>query len=146
MGSQPKEGAGIGMGQWLVFLAVALITMIGVVLNLFARDFLVDVYLIEDGIMEWMTVALLLCLLVLCVKRAVTLRSLRPKTFFIASLVLAVGFFFVIGEELSWGQRLFAVEAPDWVIENNQQGDITLHNMMIGDFSVNHVIFGNLLT
>lgn len=39
--------------------------------------------------------------------------------------------FFVIGmEEISWGQRLFSVQSPDFFVEHNRQGEITLHNFL----------------
>ncbi len=43
-------------------------------------------------------------------------------------VVLALGFFFVAGEEISWGQRLFGVKAPEYFREHNFQKELNLHN------------------
>jgi hypothetical protein len=40
----------------------------------------------------------------------------------------AVGAFFVAGEEISWGQRIFGIATPEAVSEVNIQHELTLHN------------------
>jgi len=45
-------------------------------------------------------------------------------------LTLAILFFFVAGEEISWGQRLFNWGTPDWM-ESNVQKETTIHNLEI---------------
>ena len=44
---------------------------------------------------------------------------------------LLLGIFFVVclGEEISWGQRLFAFDTPESVRANNFQGEFNLHNL-----------------
>jgi hypothetical protein len=133
-------------GERLVYLSVVVIIAVGLIAAAVAPDFLEDPYLIEDGILEWLSVILLLVLSGLCLKRAIRLRSVRPGTFAISLGLMALGFFFVAGEELSWGQRVFMIETPDWLADRNQQGETNLHNLVLGDMSVNEVIFGNLLT
>lgn len=44
-------------------------------------------------------------------------------------IVLAVGIFFVIGEEISWGQRIFGWETPESYAEINKQEETNLHNI-----------------
>ncbi|MFK7910217.1 MAG: hypothetical protein AB8F34_06395 [Akkermansiaceae bacterium] len=46
-------------------------------------------------------------------------------------LILAALFFFVTGEEISWGQRIFGWATPDWMAENNVQEETTIHNLEI---------------
>lgn len=142
----PSWIASIRTGERLVYAAVALIIAIGVILARFAPEFLDDLYLVEDGILEWLTVALLLFCAGLCIERARRLRSVRPALFRLSLGLFALAFLFVAGEEISWGQRIFALESPQWVQENNQQGELNLHNLMVGEFSVNKVIFGQILT
>lgn len=43
--------------------------------------------------------------------------------------VLAVGLFWVTGEEISWGQRLLGVSTPEWFMRHNVQREMTLHNL-----------------
>lgn len=42
--------------------------------------------------------------------------------------LLAVGLFYVLGEEISWGQHYFGWETPGWFARNNDQGETNLHN------------------
>ena len=44
-------------------------------------------------------------------------------------LGIAILFFLVGGEEISWGQRLFAVATPETMREINVQGETNLHNI-----------------
>jgi hypothetical protein len=43
---------------------------------------------------------------------------------------LCLGLFFMIGEELSWGQRIFDWETPASLAENNKQEESNLHNIL----------------
>ena len=45
----------------------------------------------------------------------------------LAVLLALIGF-----EEISWGQRIFGIETPEWLAERNQQGETNLHNMATG--------------
>jgi len=47
----------------------------------------------------------------------------------IFSLVLAIGLFFMAGEEISWGQRLSDLNSPNYFLSHNIQSEITVHNL-----------------
>jgi len=47
--------------------------------------------------------------------------------FFALFLILALGFLLIGLEEISWGQRIFNFETPDWFPENFQ-AEINIHN------------------
>ena len=49
----------------------------------------------------------------------------------LAYAVFAAGAFFVAGEEISWGQRVFGIATPEAVSEVNIQGELTLHNTFL---------------
>jgi hypothetical protein len=53
---------------------------------------------------------------------------------------------FGAGEEISWGQRLFALETPDYLKDKNAQGELGIHNLVIEingeDVKLNKLIFG----
>ncbi len=63
-------------------------------------------------------------------------------------LILAVSFFICLGEEISWGQRLFGWNTPDAWSHANSQQETNLHNLhlfhnpasqkRVGDFLLNH--------
>ena len=44
-------------------------------------------------------------------------------------LILSLGLFFIAGEEISWGQRIFHIATPDSVAQINLQKEITVHNL-----------------
>lgn len=44
-------------------------------------------------------------------------------------LFLAIGLFFVAGEEISWGQRLLKIQTPEQLAEINMQDELTVHNI-----------------
>lgn len=44
-------------------------------------------------------------------------------------LALSLGFFFIAGEEISWGQRILEIETPEELAQKNIQGEITIHNL-----------------
>jgi hypothetical protein len=44
-------------------------------------------------------------------------------------LALSLLLFWLAGEEISWGQRIFAIVSPTWEAKNNVQGELNLHNI-----------------
>ena len=46
-------------------------------------------------------------------------------------LPLAALFFFIAGEEISWGQRIFEWSTPSWIEAHNVQNETTIHNLEI---------------
>lgn len=85
----------------------------------------------EDGFAEWLTALAYVITsgLALLVVRAAWSRS-RIVAFAYGALV--VGAFFVAGEEVSWGQRLFGFAGPEELTSANLQGEANLHNLLAG--------------
>jgi len=52
---------------------------------------------------------------------------------FLIPLALAVFCLVVAGEEISWGQRIFAFKPPDLFLEQNYQQEFNVHNLFKGD-------------
>jgi len=44
-------------------------------------------------------------------------------------LLLGVFFIICLGEEISWGQRIFNIGTPQIILDNNRQGEMNLHNL-----------------
>lgn len=84
----------------------------------------------EDGPVEWMqvfflTISALYCLLI--VKGYdVYYKTLTIKVCFAVFLLLLI---LVIGEEISWGQRIFDIQTPDFIKNINKQHEINIHNL-----------------
>lgn len=83
----------------------------------------------EDSLLEWTQVVVLVsaaALATLLAARALR-EGRRPHS--LAYLALAAACFFVAGEEVSWGQRIFGLETPESLAEINRQDELTLHNI-----------------
>ena len=58
------------------------------------------------------------------------------------TMLLGLFFMFGAGEEISWGQRLFEIESSGFFDENNAQGEMNLHNLVVNDTKINKLVFG----
>ena len=89
----------------------------------------------EDNLIEWLQVLAYTSSSVLTFLLSLRFREFS-KIMFIIFLFLSIGFFFVAGEEISWGQRLFNIEADGIFdgeteipfLERNVQSETNLHN------------------
>jgi hypothetical protein len=81
----------------------------------------------EDGVIETISALLMLLAGILSLLVAIRLR----KTLSCATMYAFLAFLFIVmcGEEISWGQRYFALETPDSLKTINVQNEINLHNM-----------------
>ncbi len=106
------------------------------------NEYFESVFVVEDGLVEWLTVCWLMATSILCIKRFVTLQGKRPKFFLAMLLVFAALFIFGAGEEISWGQRIFNVQSSEFFQAHNAQGETNLHNLVVSGKKVNKMIFG----
>ena len=91
----------------------------------------------EDGFYENLG-----ALLFLATSMSFFILALKPK-YFVADRkmknyperkyfwLLAILFIFAFGEEISWGQRIFGFETPEYIREINIQEEFNLHNLEI---------------
>lgn len=90
-----------------------------------------DQMLREDWPVEWAQFAgcLFLAVVVLLLARP----AVRQRQFLLAALLLlsAPVWFFLAGEEISWGQRVFGFATPEG-FEGNRQAEANLHNFGSG--------------
>ncbi|MBT5686119.1 MAG: hypothetical protein HOJ11_14030 [Gammaproteobacteria bacterium] len=103
-------------------------------------------FVIEDGFVEWCTVIVLFSTMLVCGKRFLTLRRVRSPLFLSVTMLLTLLCLFGAGEEISWGQRLFELETPDYLKDRNAQGELGIHNLVVeinGEkVKLNKLIFG----
>ncbi|WP_369130167.1 hypothetical protein [Modestobacter roseus] len=113
--------------------------VVGVVLLAVARPLYYTV-LREDNVVEWLQFAVCLLAAVLAGAAAVRLgrrRELLPAVLMIA---VALGALLLAGEEISWGQRVFAFTTPEDLAAVNQQAEVNVHNVRVaGEFSLQAV-------
>jgi hypothetical protein len=111
---------------WLIFLVIAGSYLLMAVK--FPHAYIVATY--EDLLGEWAQVFLFAITMILAARQAII--SARFRLFF---SLLAFACLFVAGEEISWGQRLFDVQTPDFFNEHNLQQETNLHNFLTGPIS-----------
>lgn len=78
----------------------------------------------EDGPVEWATV----WAFVLAAAAHLGIAASRRGLATLYGLSLAAFCIFVAGEEISWGQRLFGYQSPEYFLAHNEQQELTLHN------------------
>ncbi|MCY4260904.1 MAG: hypothetical protein OXC91_11640 [Rhodobacteraceae bacterium] len=132
----------------LILTHTAIVFLLGVVIAIVNPDYFGAHYIDEDGFLEWLTVLALgtiTVVLVLRFRAEAANMTVRQKITLIGLAILAA---FGAGEEISWGQRLFAIETPEALRVINRQDETNIHNLVIGRINVNKTIFskGILLT
>ena len=131
----------------LVIVFVILLIIIGDVGAFINVHWYETSYAEEDGFIEWLTTIPLLIATVVAIRYLVTLSGKRSWLFFLSVLFIALFSFFVGGEEISWGQRVFHIQTPEYFKEHNAQDEMNLHNLVLSDGEkVNKVIFSQLLS
>jgi len=106
-------------------------------------------YIKEDGFIEYATFFALIIGLLVCIRRLINIRGRRETRFICTTTILTVFCLFGAGEEISWGQRIFEIESPNFFLAHNKQQETGLHNLVLElegkEFSVNKIIFGTSL-
>jgi hypothetical protein len=125
----------------VILVFVFILVIIGVALSHGAPDFFKGAYVVEDGLIQWLQVAALMMTMCLCFGRVLFLRKSKPAIFLVATLLLGLLFVFAVGEELSWGQRLFSIQSSEWFKEHNAQEEINFHNLVIKGKKINRLVF-----
>ena len=83
----------------------------------------------DDSVVEWLQFACLLAASIFL--PLITVYLIRAKRWGMAVLygVVTLGVWFLTGEEISWGQRIFGWATPESFNEVNRQGETTVHNI-----------------
>ncbi|QNL48281.1 hypothetical protein H8S90_15930 [Olivibacter sp. SDN3] len=130
-------------------IAVVTFAFIGVAVGVIGANISVDwfeeIYAVEDGIIENLTLVPLFVIIVVGITYIKNLRFIRSKLFVIIISLSVLFAAFVIGEEISWGQRVFNVESSAFFLENNAQQETNLHNLVVGGQKINKIVFSQLI-
>lgn len=129
---------------FLLFLTT-FCTVFGVFISFLDLAWYEQVYVAEDGFIEWMTVLALLGLSVTMFYRFFRLRKQKPKLLLAGLFLTGLLGIFGAGEEISWGQRILQVESSEFFMAHNAQQETNLHNMVVDGKKVNKIIFSQLL-
>jgi hypothetical protein len=110
------------------FAIVPIVAAMSVAVSALYRP-LYGVFVNEDGLGEWATFAAVLGLVPMGLLIARRLWRLHERSWALLFVVAAAGAFFIAGEEISWGQRVFGFVTPETLAEVNRQGETTIHNI-----------------
>ncbi|MCX2742760.1 hypothetical protein OO013_02720 [Mangrovivirga sp. M17] len=100
----------------------------------------------EDGLVENLTAITCLIFSLLLLSRYIKVSKAKKAKWKFFNLVMIFALFFVFGEEISWGQRIFSIESNEFFLENNKQQETNLHNLEVLGIGINKLIFGKMLT
>jgi cell division protein FtsW (lipid II flippase) len=128
----------------LVLCAVAVLVALGFIF-VWTSTPRFEQYIREDGIVEWLTVFGLLAASFVCIYRVVNKPRNATALFLLTSLVLGLLLFIAAGEEISWGQRIFGLQTPEYFREKNLQSETNFHNLKVNGIEINRFVFSYLL-
>ncbi|MCG3118587.1 MAG: hypothetical protein ALAOOOJD_00807 [bacterium] len=132
-----------GMTAFISAGAPALVMLIGAATALMGKA-AYKWFTREDGIAEDLQVLLFVAALALCVPVVSRIWKTGAKVFALMYAMFGLGLFFIIGEELSWGQRIFGWETSTEMKAINKQEETNIHNIEgVGDkIKWVHVLIG----
>ena len=82
----------------------------------------------EDSVIEWLQVLFLVVNAGFSAVLSKHFSQQKHKLLAYTFAFLSFGFFVVLGEEISWGQRIFNFQTPAEYAAINNQNELTLHN------------------
>ena len=118
------------------FLVISVLVTIACYLTLLLPLPIMEIFVMEDGILESLTAVGFLitsiCFVIAYFRtKQEEFRASNPLLKRLSYLALALIFFMGAGEEISWGQRILGVETPEAWREVNVQEETNLHNLEI---------------
>ncbi len=131
--------------EWGLIAFVTFHVLLGLLLAIVHIRYFEGNYVVEDGVIEWLTVDALLLSAALTIYRIFKIRRSKGTPFLIGLVVFLLLFIFGAGEEISWGQRIFDIHSSHFFQVHNAQGETNIHNLVIGGKKINKLIFGTLL-
>ncbi len=136
----------LAAAEYWILGAVISVVLFGAILGQYNRTYFESIYALEDGWLEYGTVWGLALTFALCLKRIKELWRVRAWTFRLGLVVLSLLCIFGMGEELSWGQRIFGNTSPAFFAAHNSQGETNFHNLVLEGVKINKLIFGTCLS
>ena len=127
----------------IVFVFVLMI--FGIIAALVNKTWFLNSYVEEDGLIEWLTELPLFIIFIACMWYLIRFTKRKNFWFFIIYLFIGLGSFFVFGEEISWGQRIFNFKTSEYFQEHNSQDEENIHNLVLDGEKLNKIIFTDTL-
>jgi len=102
-------------------------------------------YVVEDGFIEDLTLIPLAIITLIAIVYLIKYARKKNVWFFLVYLAIGLASFFVLGEEISWGQRIFNFQTSEYFREHNSQDEENIHNLVLDGERLNKIIFTNAL-
>lgn len=119
---------GLRLRTALVVAAIPLLIMLVMVAIVPVADLFVWITA-ENSLMEWLQFLLVLASSFILARLSLQLFQSHQAKLGILCLMVALGTFFVAGEEIAWGQHIFGWSTPEALEAVNVQQETTLHNI-----------------
>lgn len=133
------------LSEKVILIMIVFFVFLGIYFSRTDLQYFEGVYVVEDGFIEWMTVLALFLGGSICFYRVVILKPFRKWPFILGLILFGLLFYFGVGEEISWGQRIFDFETPEIIKQYNTQGEFNIHNLKFSGKKVNKIFFGVFL-
>jgi hypothetical protein len=127
-GLTPSAGLAITLFPLIVVGVVAVIAVLSFVIKTPFRDVFRFVTA-EDSLLEWPQFLFIFSASIIFGWLGIQFVRQGQQAVGLVYLLLALGAFFVAGEEISWGQRIFGWSTPDTLDAINHQGETNVHNI-----------------
>lgn len=114
--------------KWTAFLLPIVLSFIFLGIKIEAPD-MYSLIIQEDTAIEWLQALFFFGGAVYAFMISYKFLNFKLLSHSILYGLLAAGLLFISMEEISWGQRIFNIENPNFFEENNMQGETTLHNL-----------------
>ncbi|MCX4029874.1 hypothetical protein H0A36_02615 [Endozoicomonas sp. SM1973] len=131
----------LSITEKIILSLVLILVLVGMGLSHYDELLFRHSYVVEDGLIEWLTVLGLLLCAGICIYRISILWRQKAPLFLVTLSILMCAFIFGAGEEISWGQRIFNVESNAFFKQYNAQGEINIHNLRVNGVKINKIIF-----
>lgn len=99
---------------------------------------------VEDNLIENLQFLVLIFAAILAFKTFYILYRKKIIIHAVIFIFISLVLFFVAGDEISWGQRIFNIKTPESIAQYNAQNEITVHNLSFFENFVNigYIILG----
>ena len=131
--------------ETLFYAFMTIMIAVGLILAAKNEDLFRNLYVVEDGVLEYFTALMLFAVAVVCLMQLLRDRQYHTRSFTVINCLIIALMVFGAGEEISWGQRIFGIEAGEFFLENNRQLETNLHNLSVRGVNINKLIFGKIL-
>lgn len=129
----------------MVLAIVFVLMIIGIIAAWVNKEWFLQTYVVEDGFIEDITLLPLAVLTLTCIIFLLKYSRKKNAWFLLTYLFIALASFFVFGEEISWGQRIFNFQTSEYFKEHNSQDEDNIHNLVIDGEKLNKIIFTDAL-